>query len=475
MADPTRSRIGSHRSRRERVAAIAVGVSAGIIAIVSARDYAGSWNDGSRLATVESLVDRHTLRIDDSIFVRVPPSAAPARPSPYRREDSALVERGTQDKLLIDGHFYSDKSPVPAVVLAGFYQALQWTSGLRARDRPERFCYWMTLGSSGLAYVIAGWCMFQVAGQLRVSLPVRVALTASLGLGTVALTYTRHVNNHILLLAVAAALALRLTSLAKKDRAAALPPMKLIGLGTLAGLGYTIDLGAGPLLLVCTLGLVAYRWRWRAFALCAVAALPWLMLHHALNYAIGGTLRPANAVPEYLSWPGSAFSRQSMTGTWHHTPGHFLIYAAALLVGKRGFLTHNPTLFLAVPAAVIMLRRSAHELLEIVWASSWCLATWLIYALTSNNYSGACASIRWFVPLLAPSYLVLAVFLREHPRYVPDFITLSAWGVVLAIIMWWEGPWIPHMVPYYWSLQAAALASWAGCWAWRRRLQQQWK
>ena len=42
------------------------------IALVSARDYAGGWNDGSRLATVESLVDYHTLAIDKSIYVDVP-------------------------------------------------------------------------------------------------------------------------------------------------------------------------------------------------------------------------------------------------------------------------------------------------------------------------------------------------------------------------------------------------------------------
>ena len=38
--------------------------------VLSARPYAGSWNDGSRLAAVESLVDYHTWAIDDSIFVR---------------------------------------------------------------------------------------------------------------------------------------------------------------------------------------------------------------------------------------------------------------------------------------------------------------------------------------------------------------------------------------------------------------------
>ncbi len=54
-----------------------------VVAAVSAHPYAGGWNDGSRLATVESLVDRHTWAIDDSIFVN--PSAVPPAPRPRMR------------------------------------------------------------------------------------------------------------------------------------------------------------------------------------------------------------------------------------------------------------------------------------------------------------------------------------------------------------------------------------------------------
>src|SRR5438067_2211566 len=120
---------------------------AAVIAVFSARDYVGSWNDGSRLATVECLVDGHTLAIDRSIFVQA-----------------------TGDKLFIQGHFYSDKSPVPAVLMAGVYQVLQWSTGLTARARPDRFCYWMTLTSSGLAYVVAVGCVFLLGKPLRLPL-----------------------------------------------------------------------------------------------------------------------------------------------------------------------------------------------------------------------------------------------------------------------------------------------------------------
>jgi hypothetical protein len=451
----------------DSVATWVVVAAAAAVAIVSARSYAGGWNDGSRLAAVESLVDYHTLAIDRSIFVQVPPRTQRSAPAPY---GPGLLPFGTLDKVLIHGHFYSSKAPVPALWMAGVYQVLQWSAGLTARERPDRFCYWMTLMSSGLAYVIAVWCLWQLGRPLRLPPGLRLGLTASFGLSTVALPYARQVNNHILLLAVAAALYLGLVHLSGDAHAGRITWPRLLGLGTLAGLGYTIDLGAGSVLLACALGLVTYRCRGsRRVAAFALGALPWLALHHALNYAIGGTLRPANVVPAYLLWPGSPFTAQNMTGVLaHRTIGHFLLYAAALMAGKRGFLGHNLPLFLAVPGFVILLRRRTAEWPEILFAGCWFGGTWLVCALFSNNYSGVSASIRWFVPLLVPGYYILALLLREHPRYWWDFPVLSAWGAVVAGLMWWKGPWLERMVPFFWPIQAAALVSWIACWRARK-------
>ena len=59
------------------------------LAAALAQPYAGSWNDGSRLATVESLVDRHTWIIDDSIFVQIPYPDESDTPLPYTLCDPA--------------------------------------------------------------------------------------------------------------------------------------------------------------------------------------------------------------------------------------------------------------------------------------------------------------------------------------------------------------------------------------------------
>jgi hypothetical protein len=461
----------SHSPEPQRdypLATIGILLAAVALAAASVRPSAGSWNDSSRLATVECLVDYHTLAIDHSLFVR---PATPGEPSPFPEDEFRLRAYGMLDKLYIQGHYYSDKSPVPALLLALVYQLAQWCTGLTARARPDLFCALMGWASSGLAYVVAVGCVFKFGRPLRLPLPARLSLTASFGLSTLALVYVRHVNNHILLLGVAAAVMLLLARLAEVTALRGRASVGLVLLlGTLAGLGYTIDLGAGPVLLLGVLGVVAWRCRSvTAVALAALAALPWLALHHAVNYAVGGTFKPANAVAEYFLWPGCPFNAQNMTGGWNHRSfGRFVLYALDLLVGRRGFLGHNLPLYLALPALVGMLWRRGAALPELLFTGFWCGGTWLAYAVTSTNSSGLCCSIRWFVPLLAPAYYALAVCLRDHPACRAEFLILSCWGCVLTGLAWWHGPWFGHMVPCYWQIQAAALLTCLGYRRWLR-------
>jgi hypothetical protein len=452
-----------------RFAGLAVLFVSAAIAAVSARPYAGGWNDGSRLAAVEALVDHHTLAIDHSIFVRPPQPSNGDTPTPYLPGEP-LLRSGTLDKLFIDGHYYSDKPAVISLLMAGVYQMWQWCGGPTASMRPDLFCLMMTLATSGLAYVAAIWCMYRLGLAVGLAVGLSAALAASLGLATTALPYSRHVNNHIMLLAVAAALLLALQRLSAAVSQRQAPGGYLLAwVGTLAGLAYNLDLGTGPMLLMCLSGLLAYRCRRLApLAVFALAALPWLATHHVINYALGGTIKPVNAVPSYMLWPGCPFSAQNLTGGWNHTPGHFLLYLAGLLFGKRGFLNHNLPLFLAVPALVVLLRRRRAETAELVFAGCWAGGTWLLYGALSNNYSGLCCSIRWFVPLLAPGYFAMALCLRDYPQWRRAFYILSGWGGVLGALMWWQGPWMTHMVPWFWPINAAALLT-LGLDRWRRR------
>lgn len=455
-------------SRGTTLATCGVVLAAALVAAGSCRDWAGGWNDSSRLATVECLVDEGTLAIDQSVYVT---AAEANQPGP------GLPPIRTRDKLLIAGHYYSDKSPVPALLMAGPYQVWKWLTGQAARDDLGCYVWWMTFISSGLAYVVAVGCIFRLGLVLGLGLRDSVLLAASFGLATVAPVYARQVNNHLLLLGVSAPLVLCLAHLAQAPPTGRVAWLPLLGAGSLAGLGYAIDLGAGPPLLACTLALVTYRCRsWKPVVAVGLAALPWLALNHAVNYATGGTFKPANAVPEYLAWPGSPFDASNMTGMMNHASvGRFLLYALDLLVGQRGFLGHDPALFLAVAALPLLLWRRPAESPELLFCAAWSAGTWLLYSVTSTNHSGLCCSVRWFVPLLAPGYFVLALCLRDLPRYRSDFLLLSGWGAILSAHAWTRGPWQPTRLAVYWPVLAGTLLSWGAyrvvCW----RRERQWK
>ena len=68
--------------------------------------YTHSWQEESRMATVQALVEQGTFIIDHTEFNR------------------------TGDKVFIDEHFYSDKTPLLSVVTAGAYAVLHNVFGL---------------------------------------------------------------------------------------------------------------------------------------------------------------------------------------------------------------------------------------------------------------------------------------------------------------------------------------------------------
>jgi hypothetical protein len=105
----------------------------------------------------------------------------------------------------------------------------------------------------------------------------------------------------------------------------------------------------------------------------------------------------------------------------------------------------------------------------VVLAIFWFLGAWLAYAINSDNSSGECCSIRWFVPLLAPGYFLLAVFLRDNQTYALDLMVLNGWGIVLAGLMWWAGPWAEPALATFYPVVATCLLNWG--WIWLRRRQ----
>jgi hypothetical protein len=160
-----------------------------------------------------------------------------------------------------------------------------------------------------------------------------------------------------------------------------------------------------------------------------------------------------------MRWPGSPFTEANLTGFSRHGPGGLVVYGLALLLGKKGIVTYNLPMLLLPAAMRSGVARRSRLRPEVIFGLCWCAATWLMYAVLSNNHGGGCLSIRWFVPFLAPAWLLLWVYLSEAPGARPVFAVLSAWGLLLGMLMWRVGPWTLRMAPFLWPIVAAALLS----------------
>lgn len=458
-------RLADHPAAAWLLALAALGLAA-----AGDRPYAGSWNDGSRLAVVESLLERGTLAIDDSVFCKTPPHMLDNGHMPYPPDRYDLHLFGTLDKLLVRGHFHSDKPAVVSVLMAGVYQPLMWLGVPGPGERPDVFAWVMTLLTSGVGYAATVGCMWALGTRIGLSPGWRLAWLASFALCTYAPVYTRHVNNHAMQLGVVAGTCVLLLRIADAKQSGRTAWRSIVGLGALAGLGFNLDFGSGPPLVAFVGAALWWRTRrWPPVLVYGLAVLPWIVAGIGLNYAIGGVWLPINMYPEFFNFTGSPFSEENLTGFSRHGTLDQFLYAGALLVGKHGFWNHNLALLLMAGAGWRVLRRDFAGRTELLFLLGWCAVSWLVYAVLSNNMGGGCCSVRWFVPFLAPSYWLLAVLLRDRPEFRADFVALSAWGGVLAGVMWWNGPWVLRMVPMMWPIVGCALLTWGGvaCRRWR--------
>lgn len=425
------------------------------LAAAGAKPYASSWNDGSRLASVEALVERGTFCIDGTTFLERggAPAYDPANP---------VLARATLDKLLINGRYYSDKPPLVSLPLAGAYRALMALGAPAPSARPDVFAWVVCVLLSGTGFAVAVGCMWALGARAGLDPKWRLLWLGAFALATVLPAYTRSANNHVAQLGAVAALCVLLCRIADAARAGRTAWGALVGAGLVTGFAYNLDFGVGPPLVPAVLAVVAARTRrLTAVAACGLAMLPCVVAGHAINYQIGGDwLRPLNMNPEYLSWPGSPFAT-TMTGVVRPQPVQQFLYALEILVGNKGFLVHNPSLVLALAAGAAVLRQPAtpHRA-ELLALCAWCAAGWLLYGALSRNRGGACVSIRWFLPFLAPGFWLLAKVLVERPALRRDFVALSAWGVPLAASAWLVGPWWARVVPGNWFAFAGALLTW---------------
>jgi hypothetical protein len=242
-----------------------------------------SFNELSRLAAIESLVERGTWAITDS----------------------GITEK-MDDKALWNGEFYSDKTPVFTAMTAVPYYFFHNIMGAEIDtgncDKEDRVCsYWWF---SYLMVAIPASAMlalfYYVGRQLNVSAIFALMTTLALGLGTMVLPYSTVYNSHVPGAAYlfVGFVGLILPGLSDRSRR-----IVLIAAGFFAGLAVATDLPSLFLSMgLCVIVLIRHR---RYFPWFASGVVIPLLLTGIFNFQMHQSMLPIYFRPGVYTWGGS--------------------------------------------------------------------------------------------------------------------------------------------------------------------------
>lgn len=363
-----------------------------------------SWNDLSRVATIDALVTGHTLAIDGSPFA--------AR---------------TEDKYRYRGRTYSDKPPALAIEGAAFASVLA-PLGITLARTTDRAVYLIALLTVG-GWFAAG-CAYMYAFQRLLGIDRRgaVFVAALTGLGTLALPYATVLANHVPAGAAALAAFYHLVRARAGSRAA--PDA---GLGALfLTLSYAFDASA----IVFALGAVVLLWGTpaRIWAVFAAACIPVVALQLAYNASVSTGFVPPAMNQTTWSDPASPFHRAGQSEFLFTSAGDYVRYAIYLLFGDKGLISYTPLALLCVYGLVRMWKTHQRRLALAIAAP--CVAYYALMVAFTNDYFALNYGERRYADLAFVLCVALGPALAALPRGAAGVAARIAavWSTAVAML-----------------------------------------
>jgi hypothetical protein len=410
-----------------------------------------SWQEESRLATVQALVEQGTFIIDHTEFNR------------------------TGDKVFIHEHFYSDKTPLLSVAAAGAYFILHNAFGLTldsticVPDEDVAACraftptgtrftafYWLTAifsgGSAALLVALFWWAMLRAGAGGVLATALAVALGLASPLAPYSIVFAGHVPAALCLFA---GFYLLTASLRAAPRRGKLLPIqgaiasshpatplrsvedaprndarsKFFFAGFFISLAANIDLTLA--IFIVAFGLWVLLTRWRQLLPYAFGALLPFALSAVINYWAAGTIMPLYFDPKAYDFVGTVLNTTVGGTNGFYSLDFGLRYTYDMLVGQRGLFSFTPMLIFAfVGIGIAIKQRQQRGLSLTVLLGSLVFAAYLI--LRTDNFGGLAWGTRWFVPL-APLWWYFAYDAYSVLRK-GRFATMGGllfWGAVL--------------------------------------------
>ena len=369
-----------------RSVGVALALGYFVLCIIGTKSVPASWNDMSRIAAVEALVEQKTWVIDETYW-----------------------GAQTKDKVFLNGKFYSEKMPLLSLLGAGVYAPL-YASG-RGSLAPDcatsgKLCgyYWVTLILIGLPASAMIWLFYHFAQRFGISIQSAIVATFALGLATTILPYSLVFNHHLPAAVCLFASFYLLVSARENQKRARL---YLGGAGILLSSAVMFE----PQSAIMAMGLfvvAALRVRWQIILVIAGALLP-LLVTFWLDYQIARTFLPPYMIPGGYAYPGSEWA-DTIGGLG--TPDDVPQYGFKMLLGAQGLYAYNPLLLFALGGLFLVARKSKHPLRIEAVSLGTGLAVLTYYLVTqTGNFGGEAYSVRFFVHTIP----LLLVFLPFAP------------------------------------------------------------
>ncbi|MGD9900289.1 MAG: hypothetical protein AB7T22_14290 [Calditrichaceae bacterium] len=385
-----------------------------LISIVSVKPKVASWNDSSRMAVVQSLVEHGGFAIDRSVF------------------------SDTGDKIFVNGHFYSDKPAIPSIMGAMVYLPL-YHLGLGLGYGWNAAYYLITLFTVKLFWIL-GLAAFYAALKITgINNRKLFWLTLALSVASLHFTWSSTFNNHSL----AASMLVTGYYFLLRARYIESNRVNLFFGGFFLALAGTMDIPVA----VFYAGFTGYilanpvlRKKVLFYVLpLIVTALPALLI----NYYIAGSIIPAQIDRSYFEYPGSPWiGSNELSGISVNSLPVFLKYSVQMMIGPKGFLLYNPFLLIAFPLLIMEIKNKRKFRSEALVIGGASLIMILYYLLMTNNYAGGSYSIRWFVPFIPLWFFFLYPRLRSsravRQRIFNILFTISLIISIIGLINPWS-------------------------------------
>ena len=183
----------------------------------------------------------------------------------------------------------------------------------------------------------------------------------------------------------------------------------------------------------------------------AVSVLFPATLHSYLNIQITGDLVPALVRKEYFQYPFTMIPTDQLSGLPNHLGLMSIIsYLTKLLWGPRGLFVYSAPLLFSVIAGMRIARNSGPGIRYFVLLIAFWSVLFMGYlAVFTNNFSGACYGVRWFVSLMPGGYWLLFAgwdYFRHREKVLVMLSLISAFP--FAWTGAWYGAWqLTNVVP----------------------------